>query len=529
MKLHFPMLLMLLFAASPAMALPLPSGAIQSLLLAQSTERATRVCPGTDDAAQPPDFAASSCRAQSRYDIDPQGTQLWIEQIIPVTDAERAQLIGVQVSAKASSTVYLNGVLIGSNGKPSQRAVDEIPGVMDHVFRIPEGLLKVGDNCLVVRMSSHHGWLRLVNPIHALELVPYLNVQDQILRRYLSALLPLGAFLLAAFYFASVTWRSEHKARAAWLFALSMLAATQLLLETSRAIVAYRYPLHDLRLLAILSCTVLISVCLIAILAAQFGPRSELRDANEAEPVAKAPSKPRQAIVRGLAIFAAFAIAGAIVWLPGMDAKANLVLLIASLVGFAIACYGVWQGVAQARAHAAAIALFATLNVIMRGQFLDVYFFYLIALLLVFLMVQQAIAYAQEVQLQREQRARADRLQIALDEHAQPQSEVVLTVLSVGKMQRIAASTIAHVQGAGDYTELHLIAGGSLLHSAGLNELEAELPSYFLRVHRSHLVNTKVIDRLQLAEGGTGTLFLHNGLSVPVSRRIMPGVRRALK
>jgi DNA-binding LytR/AlgR family response regulator len=104
-----------------------------------------------------------------------------------------------------------------------------------------------------------------------------------------------------------------------------------------------------------------------------------------------------------------------------------------------------------------------------------------------------------------------------------------LTVLSVGKVQRIAASTIAHVQGAGDYTELHLIAGGSLLHSAGLNELEAELPSYFLRVHRSHLVNTKVIDRLQLAEGGTGTLFLHNGLSVPVSRRIMPGVRRALK
>jgi hypothetical protein len=45
-----------------------------------------------------------------------------------------------------------------------------------------------------------------------------------------------------------------------------------------------------------------------------------------------------------------------------------------------------------------------------------------------------------------------------------------------------------------------------------------ELPSYFLRVHRSHLVNTKMIDRLQLAEG-----------AVPVSRRIKPGVRRALK
>jgi DNA-binding LytR/AlgR family response regulator len=530
MKLHFLMLLMLLCAANSAKASPLAGGAIQKLLLAQTTERLARVCPAESDALEPPNFSASSCYTESLFEVDPQGTQLWIEQIIRVSDAERAQLIGVLVSAKASSTVYLNGVFIGSNGKPSSRASDEITGAMDRVFRVPEGLLKVGDNQLIVRMSSHHGWLRLVNPIHALELVPYLHVQDQILRHYLSTLLPLGAFLLAAFYFGSVTWRSEHKARAAWLFVLSLLAAMQLLLETSRAIVAYRYPLHDLRLIAILGCTVLISICLIAILAAQYGPRSEPMDTNETEALTKDdPANLHQGIVSLLSLTALLAIAGAIIWLPGMDAKANLVLLIASLVGFAIACYGVWQRAPQARAHAAAIALFALLNVWMRGRFLDAYFFYLIALLLVFLMVQQAIAYAQEVQLQREQRARADRLQSALDEHAQPQSEVVLTILSVGKMQRIAASAIAHVKGAGDYAELHLIEGGSLLHNAGLNELEAQLPSYFLRVHRSHLVNTKVVDRLQQAEGGTGTLFLQNGMTVAVSRRIMPGVRRALK
>jgi DNA-binding LytR/AlgR family response regulator len=152
-----------------------------------------------------------------------------------------------------------------------------------------------------------------------------------------------------------------------------------------------------------------------------------------------------------------------------------------------------------------------------------------VAALLVFLMVQQAWAYAHEQQQQREQRARADRLQAALDDRAQAQTDVVLSVPSVGKLRRVPASSIAHVQGAGDYAELHLISGESVLHTAGLNELEAELPSYFLRVHRSHLVNTKLIERLQQGEGGTGMLHLQHGKSVPVSRRIMPGVRRALR
>lgn len=55
------------------------------------------------------------------------------------------------------------------------------------------------------------------------------------------------------------------------------------------------------------------------------------------------------------------------------------------------------------------------------------------------------------------------------------------------------------------------------------------LHTKFLRVRRSHLVNTRLIERLYRNEPGKRTLYLHNSQPVPVSRRIMPGVRRALR
>lgn len=500
--------IILVLLASPLLgATAAPAAAIGGTIKTAESDQ-VRACPASARDTQAPDFEAADCRVMPLSKVDPQQKHLWIAKTVSVSQSDRDRFIGVLVSAKASSKVYLNGVLLGNNGKPGDRADDEILGQMDTVLPIPRGLLKSGDNQLVLRMSSHNGWLALDNPIHALMLVPYLVEQDQILRQYLPALLPLGAFLLASFYFISMTLRSERKDRAALLSALSVLAALQLLIEISRGVFAYHYPLHDMRLIGILLCSVLIGLSLVALLSRQFTPKSAQLS---------------------LLIAATIAIGGVIAWAQDMDDKARIALLIASAFGLGIAIYGVRQRMPQAGAHAWALMLFGALNILAQDMFLDVYLFYLIAALLVFLMVQQASAYAREIQLQREQRTRADRLQAALDDRMQAKSELILTVLSVGKMQRIAASSIAHIQGAGDYVELHLIGGTSLLHTIGLNELEAQLPSYFLRVHRSHIVNTRLVDRLQQAEGGNGSLFLSGGKSVPVSRRIMPGVRKALK
>jgi DNA-binding LytR/AlgR family response regulator len=466
------------------------------------------VCPAHDTDTQPPSPAAASCVQQSSWLADPQGRHLWLLRMLNVDAAQRSSTVGLQISAKAASRVYLNGVLLGDNGVPADTAAEEQPGQMDVVLPIAPGLLHVGENLLAVRMSSHRGWLRLSMPVHALALVPYASVQDRLLRYYLPTLAPLGAFLLASFYFLSLTLRSEYKAIHALLSLLSILAALQLLIEVSRAIVAYRYPIHDLRLIGILICAVLFAGCLVAIATRLF-----------------APAHARRLVLLGAMLTMVLGSSA----IAGMDGKAGIALLIGATIATGLSAYGAWRRMRHARAHFAAFVLFAACILVASEWFLDFYFYYSVAALLVFLMVQQAWAYAHEQQQQREQRARADRLQAALDDRAQAQTDVVLSVPSVGKLRRVPASSIAHVQGAGDYAELHLISGESVLHTAGLNELEAELPSYFLRVHRSHLVNTKLIERLQQGEGGTGMLHLQHGKSVPVSRRIMPGVRRALR
>lgn len=479
-----------------------------SVAINSSESSLVRVCPASTHDAEPPSFTALNCVVAALKDVNPQSQHIWVLYKITVAASERERLIGLRISAKASSLAYLNGKWLGANGNPGDDANSETVGKMDAVIAIPQGLLKVGENLLALRMSSHNGWLQLDNPIHAIALVDYLNQQDQILRRYLPALLPLGAFLLAGFYFASLALRYERKAPAAWLTALSLLAALQLLIESSRGVFAYRYPLHDVRLIGIMLCSLLIAACLIAIAAKQFTPK---------------------AAQRGLIIGASITMAAIVLWIPGMDGKASLLLILASAFSLGFAIYGISQRIPHAGAHAIVFALFGALNVWAQRQFLDLYLFYLIAALLVFLMTQQAGAFARATKLQHEQRARADRLQAALDEREQSRSELTLSIVSLGKVRRIVASSIAHIQAAGDYTELHLSTGESVLHAVGLAELEAQLSNYFLRVHRSHIVNTRLIDRLQQAEGGTGTLFMQNGAAVPVSRRTMPGVRKALR
>ena len=76
--------------------------------------------------------------------------------------------------------------------------------------------------------------------------------------------------------------------------------------------------------------------------------------------------------------------------------------------------------------------------------------------------------------------------------------------------------------------ELHFTDGSARLHGGSLNELEAELPPAFLRVHRSHIVNTALVESLKLEPSGVGQLRMSSGASVPVSRRIMPTVRRTI-
>lgn len=91
-----------------------------------------------------------------------------------------------------------------------------------------------------------------------------------------------------------------------------------------------------------------------------------------------------------------------------------------------------------------------------------------------------------------------------------------IRIVPVAEVDRVAA--------AGNYVELHT-AAGTLLHRESLRSIEARMPGTMLRVHRSTLVNTTHVERLEWTDHGDGVAVLRGGGSVRVSRRYSGGVR----
>ena len=151
---------------------------------------------------------------------------------------------------------------------------------------------------------------------------------------------------------------------------------------------------------------------------------------------------------------------------------------------------------------------------------------------MLFLFAQQAAVLAREQQLRVALASRARQLEAALDQartRQQPHSQShTIRVVDTGKIELVSTDKITHCSGAGDYVELNFADGSKRLHNGSLNEMEAELPSAFLRVHRSHIVNTAFVESLKRESSGVGQLRITTGHIVPVSRRIMPMVRRTI-
>lgn len=455
----------------------------------------------------PPPSASAACRPIRVEDIDPQGTDIWIRGRIELDDpAAFREPLGLFVSAKASSEVYFNGVRLGSNGAPAPRPDLETPGRMDAVFAVPERIMRVGENTVSVRFSSHRGYLRLDRPVHWIALGPYASPVSARLAYMWPSLIPFGIFIAGALYFGIVSITAERRRDPALLAILSLSAALQLGVEISRAIVAYPYPIHDLRLIAIVATSAGFSSALIALVISRF------------------------VATRKTAIF--FGVVGlmavAILFSDGFDAKAGFALLTAVIASAAISLHAAWRGDRQGLLYAAALSTFGVSILAFRAAFLDAAFFFEVAALLLILFAVQAVALERERRESALERARAHELEAALQRASEHETPAVVKVNAAGSVTLIHAAEITHCRGAGDYVELHLADRRSILHNGTLAQLENELPPTFLRVHRSYVVNTSYVRTLSRESSGVGAVNLSNGAEVPVSRRIMPRVREAL-
>jgi hypothetical protein len=98
----------------------------------------------------------------------------------------------------------------------------------------------------------------------------------------------------------------------------------------------------------------------------------------------------------------------------------------------------------------------------------------------------------------------------------------------VRKLRReflIAATDIDWLQAEGNYVGLH-VNGHDYLLRATLTDFLAQLdPARFVRVHRSHAVNLGRIKEIEPLDGGDARLHMHDGTTVPCSRRHRDALR----
>jgi DNA-binding LytR/AlgR family response regulator len=89
----------------------------------------------------------------------------------------------------------------------------------------------------------------------------------------------------------------------------------------------------------------------------------------------------------------------------------------------------------------------------------------------------------------------------------------------------IRIDDIQHLSAAGNYVDICAADQRYLIRNT-IGDLEALLPrEHFVRIHRSHIVRVRDIERIRIERSGSGTVHLRGGAALAISR----GYRAQLK
>jgi len=108
-----------------------------------------------------------------------------------------------------------------------------------------------------------------------------------------------------------------------------------------------------------------------------------------------------------------------------------------------------------------------------------------------------------------------------------PAAPVTLLVSKGTQLCWVPVEQVECINAAGNYVEI--IAGGqSYLMRTPLKRIEEMLPaSCFARIHRSHIVNRRQIERIKTRPSGNGTVHLRNGQLLKMSKKYRNELRQA--
>ena len=482
------------------------SAAAQDFAFMQSKTVVT--CPLEPEVTNAPDFSAPSCKALKEGPARLYDGATWIRGDIEVPEhlLSNPAPLGLVVMARGAREIFVNGHRVGQDGTPSSSADGERAGPMDSITYLPRSVIHSGTNEVILRFSANLGLFHLHAPVQLIGIGTYQSPSDFLLRHYWPSIATFGVLVAAFLYFGTIAIRHRTLSGSATLALLAFFAAAQLSFEVWRGLFPYTYPMHDVRMVLLVLSSFGFGTCLWMHLVFRFFNH-------------------RRAIAMGAVVITT---AFMVVLIPGFDFKTIAAVFLPTIAG-AVAM--LWQGIRKDRhalTYGVALMVFAAVIGFSVGNFLDRYFFFAVSALLIFFIVQQALAMRRLEDERRLMERRARQLEQALIQARHDQRGMTIHVRSAGKVEVVAVDELSHCSGAGDYVELCLHDGSSLLHQSTLNELEEDLPAEFVRVHRSHIVNSSRVKSLSRESSGVGRLVMTSGATVPVSRRIMPRVRDAL-
>ena len=441
--------------------------------------------------------SAAGCVNVTRWQSPMTGPETILRREIRVDTAalQGRPPLTVSLIALASAEVRWNGVVIGRNGVPAPDRASEVPGLYVSAFMIPPRLIRPGVNILEARLSSHHLWAPVMMPIHDFGVGFYESPSLPGIGYYLPAMLTLGALLAGLVYFAAA-FVSDRADRGALAIALAAAAsAVQLLVEVSRAFIAYTYPWHLNRVSAIALLSALTACLIVAYAGRRFAPHW----------------------TRRMTISTALLSAAMILLVPGFDLKA-LGPIGLGYVWLGVAALLGWRTMKKPATVALAIAL-AALALMAWGftDYLDRTHYLLLAFVVILLVSEQVIA----LRRARGERDEQTRLAAALAERlrkAEESGEPILALRDGSRIHRVAEGDIIAVRAADDYCDVLLTDGRTLLVTQTLARLLDTLPPRFMRVHKSHAVNRAHVTGATPRPGGGTLLMMSDNSEVPVGR-----------
>jgi hypothetical protein len=460
-----------------------------------------------------PTFSEADCQQVNLGQVNPQNKAIWIKVNIQVSERflDSRDAFALFLFGKMSSEVYFNGYLLGRNGEPAVLAADEVVGNMDARLFVPKDLIKPGDNELKILMSAHHGFFDLGYPVHFIGLGEFARVSHFYQHNLWFSLPLLGVLLLGAVYFLTLSFSPEKPKNTLLFLCMAFFAAAQLLAEMSRGLFNYAYPLHDIRLVVIVSFAFCFGACLLLFVVGKFADKQKFN----------------------WLLFGLIAMLVSIVWVPGFDNKTALAIFIPAVTALMLLTLRYWHDRNKSTLVYLLVFTSFVLTIILNfSTFHDLPYYYIITVMMCYLFVRQANELAWEKAKRKIEEKQVDKLLFKLEQNKQQLSPPKLKISSAGKIELISTDNISFCKASGDYVEIYLEDKSCHLYSGSLKLLETLLPSTFLKVHRSYIVNLDHVIGLQSSavidkEQGltTGALYLKGEEIIPVSRRIMPLVR----